>query len=151
VFTLVALRSVFSEYMDLTAMMFVLVYFSQNFIVNAIDFAFFKQYMGYYHDDLFLRMFSYKVFQGTLCLMISFVYAQSFQPTFNVIKETPGLLIMIFKLTLPCNMLMLFTFMIELSFYDQHQRAMIFRTELAKVFFTNVSAYFIAVIFSNWM
>ena len=122
VFIFVALRSVFSEYIDLTAMIFVFMYFCQNFIVNLIDFAVFKQYMGFYHDDLFLRMFSYKLFQAVLCLMISFIYAQSFQPTFDTIKETPGILAMIFKLTLPCNVLMLFTFVVELSFYDQHQR-----------------------------
>ena len=28
---------------------------------------------------------------------------------------------------------------------------MIFKTELSKVFFTNVAVYFIAIIFANWM
>ena len=62
VFSFVAIRSVFSEYVDLTASIFVFVYFAQNCLVNIIDFAYYKHFLGFYHDDLFLRMFSYKVF-----------------------------------------------------------------------------------------
>ena len=118
VFIFFSIRSVFQEHIDLTAFIFLMVYFSQNFIVNMIDWGVYKQYMGFYHDDLFLRMFSYKLFQVALCSMVAFTYAQSIQPTFDIIKETPGILAMVFKLTLPCNILMMLTFVVEISFYD---------------------------------
>lgn len=50
-FGLTALRSVYKNYLDLTGLIFMIVYFMQNFIVNMIDFIIFKSYLGYYHDE----------------------------------------------------------------------------------------------------
>ena len=52
-------------------------YFLQNFVVNSIDLIVFKSILnsgGYYHDEEFLKSFSYKVFQIFLCLIFSVLY-----------------------------------------------------------------------------
>jgi hypothetical protein len=46
---------------------------------------------------------------------------------------------------------MILTFLYELTVYDQHYRATVFETQLAKVFNTTWSVYLIAIIFSHWM
>ena len=71
----VAFRSIYFEKIDLTVTIFVILYFSQNFFVNMIDFVVYKHMLGFYSDDLFHRMFSYKVFQTINCLIVSFVFA----------------------------------------------------------------------------
>jgi len=45
----------------------------------------------------------------------------------------------------------MFTFLYELTVYDQEHRTQIFRSALAKVFFTTLALYFIAIIFSHWI
>ena len=50
---------------------------------------------------------------------MSFLYSQTLMPTINVIKDNPKLLMLCFELALPANILMLFTFLFELTFYDQ--------------------------------
>jgi len=94
------------------------VYFSQNLIVNIIDFIVYKNYMGYYHDEMFLRMFSFKVWQFLMCLLASLVYSQTFMPTMPTLKENPQLLMALFKLILPINILMMVSFLYELTVYD---------------------------------
>lgn len=76
--------------------------------------------LGFYHDELFLKMFSYKLFQFVNTLLMSFVFAQGMYPTFAVTKDYPEVLTILFKLTVPGNFLLLFTFLYELTFYDQH-------------------------------
>jgi hypothetical protein len=56
-----------------------------------------------------------------------------------------------FDFMLPCNVVLFFTFLYELTFYDVHMRTRIFKKELTKVFFTIVAVYFIAIIFSRWV
>ena len=51
---------------------------------------------------------------------MSFVFAQGMYPTFEIIKEFPEMLSTMFKLTIPGNLMLLFTFLYELTFYDQH-------------------------------
>lgn len=46
---------------------------------------------------------------------------------------------------------MIITFMYELTFYDQHQRQMIFKTQLIKVFNTVWLTYFYSTIYSYYM
>jgi hypothetical protein len=62
VFILVSVRSIYFEKIDLTFTIFLVLYFSQNFIVNSIDFVVYKQMLGFYHDEMFVNMFSYKLF-----------------------------------------------------------------------------------------
>lgn len=116
-----------------------------------VDYVIYKSFLGYYHDEQFLKMFSFKIFQFCTSTLVSFVYAQTLSPSFQAIKEHPALLATIFRLILPINVLMLFTFLFELTIYDQHQRGVIFKSHLAKVFFTIVSLYFLAIIFSHWV
>ena len=148
---LIAVRTVYKDHLDLTGLIFVVVYFSQNFIVNTIDFVIYKNFLGYYHDEQFLKMFSYKVWQFWTCLVVSFVYAQTLAPSFETVKENPAVLSTLFKLLIPSNLLMLATFLFELTVYDQHQRQAIFESHLAKVFFTINALYFLAIIFSHWV
>ena len=86
-FIFASIRTVYKDHLDLTASIFIIVYFTQNFIVNTIDFCVYKHMMGFYHDEQFLKMFSFKIWQFAMCLLISFIYAQTFKPTFQVILE----------------------------------------------------------------
>ena len=63
VYAFASLRSIYYEKIDLTVTIFLVLYFFQNFVVNSIDFIVYKHMLGFYHDELFLRMFSYKLFQ----------------------------------------------------------------------------------------
>lgn len=54
-------------------------------------------------------------------------------------------------LTVPVNLLMLTTYLYELTFYDTHQRSSIFKTQLTKVFVTGLSVYICALIYSHWL
>lgn len=150
-FALMAVRTIYKDWLDLTAFIFVIVYFAQNFIVNSIDYVIYKHFYGYYHDEQFLKMFSFKVWQFWMCLLVSFVYSQTLSPSFQSVKESPALLATLFRLILPTNVLMLFTFLYELTVYDQRQRAQIFQSHLAKVFFTINALYFLAIVFSHWV
>lgn len=89
VFAFTAVRSIYFEQLDLWFVLFLVTYFTQNFIVNVIDFGYFRHWLGFYTDEAFHRMFSYKVFQAVLCALISFVYSQTICPTFDFVKETP--------------------------------------------------------------
>ena len=120
VYILASVRSIYYEKVDLTATIFFALYFFQNFVVNSIDFIVYKQMLGFYHDELFLKMFSYKLFQFVNTLLMSFVFAQGMYPTFEITKECPEMLSTMFKLTIPGNLMLLFTFLYELTFYDQH-------------------------------
>lgn len=82
---------------------------------------------------------------------MAFVFAQSMFPTFEMVKDCPEILATLFKLTIPGNVLLLFAFLYELTFYDQHQRQTIFQTQLAKVFFTNLTIYLFSVVYSHWI
>ena len=96
-------------------------------------------------------MFSYKLYQQVLCFLISFVFAQSLKPSFETIREKPMILSKIFKLTPVLHILMLVSFLYELSLYNQHERSQIFKTQLTKVFLTATSFYFVSIIISSWI
>ena len=89
VYILVSLRAIFSENFDLMTMIFIAAYSMINLLVNTIDYAIFKTQSGYLEDYIFHQMFSYKLFQGVLCLIISFVFAQVLNPSFETIRENP--------------------------------------------------------------
>jgi hypothetical protein len=57
---------------------------------------------------------------------MSFVFAQGMYPTFDLVKDFPEVLTPLFKLTIPANLILLFSLLFELTFYDQHQRQSIF-------------------------
>jgi hypothetical protein len=63
-------------------------------------------------------MFSYKLFQFVIILQMSFLYSQTLMPTIKIIRDNPNLLMLCFEMALPANILMLFTFLFELTFYD---------------------------------
>jgi len=71
------LRIVHQNHMNLMIAFFIAMYLTQNFVVNLIDLLIFKPYLrgGYYHDDDFLKSFSYKVFQAFICLLFSVLYS----------------------------------------------------------------------------
>lgn len=71
------LRLEFSHHMNLSMYFFIAIYLSQNLIVNLLDILMFKMYFkgGYYHDEDFLKSFSYKIYQAFLCLVFSIIYA----------------------------------------------------------------------------
>lgn len=97
---------------------FIITYFMQNFVVNSVDYLLYRKAFGYYNDAMFQQMFSYKLYQCTLCILIAFIFSQTLKPSLQLIKENPFLLKQIFKLTIPLNVLMLITFLYELTFYD---------------------------------
>lgn len=113
-YAVVSIRAIYSENFDVIASIFAVAYVFTNVFVNAVDYTFFKVTQGYTEDYIFHQMFSYKVFQGMLCLIISFVYAQVLHPSFEVIREHPHLLGTIFNLTLWCCVLLVFCFLYEL-------------------------------------
>lgn len=149
---LAALRTLFEGQLDLTGIIFVIAYSIQNLIVNLVDFAFFQKKGGFYtQDDVFVQMFSHKIFQALTCLMIAFVYAQCIKPTSRITEECPGVLRAIFNLTIPCNMVMLLAFLYELTLFDQRTRQQIFKGELTKLFFNVISFYFVAILYAHWV
>jgi hypothetical protein len=76
IYFVASVRSMFEGKFDLTIAMFIIAYQIQNFIVNLIDFAFFQKRHGFYiQDEIFVHMFSHKIFQTLTCFMIGFVYA----------------------------------------------------------------------------
>jgi hypothetical protein len=62
IFVMTCIRAVFYETLDLLAIFFVVTYFIQNFIVNMVDWIIFRKALGYYTDQEFNKMFSYKLF-----------------------------------------------------------------------------------------
>jgi hypothetical protein len=60
--TLIA-RKFWSEHLTIALYFFLGIYLTQNFVVNSLDWLLFKRGTpGYYHDDEFLRSFSYKLY-----------------------------------------------------------------------------------------
>ena len=118
IFSLAAIRSIFHDFLDLFITLFVGCYTMLNLSVNVFDFLVYRKAMGFYDDVDFHHVFSYKYFQIIQCLIIAFVFSQSIQPTFQTIKEYPPILNTVFNLTIPTNILMLATFLFELTFYD---------------------------------
>mmetsp|Transcript_1301 Transcript_1301/g.1622 ORF Transcript_1301/g.1622 Transcript_1301/m.1622 type:complete len:174 (+) Transcript_1301:574-1095(+) len=55
-------RSIYFEHMDLPCFLFMILYLSQNLLVNSIDFVLYKSYLEHYNDEQFLKMFSFKVY-----------------------------------------------------------------------------------------
>ena len=68
--------------MGLVTIIFAITYTSQNLIVNMIDYILYRKAYGYYNDVVFHEMFSYKLFQAVLCLLISIGYSQTINPSF---------------------------------------------------------------------
>jgi hypothetical protein len=75
IYILAAIRSVFNEQFDLPALIFILAYGFQNLITNIVDLAVFKQSLEFKEDVDFEEMFSFKLFQTLLCLIVAFVYS----------------------------------------------------------------------------
>lgn len=60
---ILVLRSMQPKITNTFLLIFIFLYLTQNCIVNAIDFMVFKKPdAGYYHDDQFLKSFSFKVY-----------------------------------------------------------------------------------------
>ena len=123
-----------------------------NFTVNFCDYLIFVKILKYEEQlDQSSLLFSYQIFQIGLCLLIALVYSQTLSPTVPTIKEQPWILSPLFRLSIPLNFLMLVSVLYELTFYNQHQRTLIFKQSLARVFITLISVYFIAIVFSHWI
>ncbi len=61
--------------MNLAMVFFIFLYLSQNFMVNMIDLLVFKnKFDNYYHDNDFLKSFSYKLYQAFIALIFSVLY-----------------------------------------------------------------------------
>ncbi|CDW75090.1 UNKNOWN [Stylonychia lemnae] len=146
-------RVVYQNHMNLMIAFFIFLYLTQNFVVNLIDLLVFKAYLnsGYYHDDDFLKSFSYKVFQAFISLLFSALYSQSIYPTHQKILLAPQILEDLFLMTIPSCFMMLFCFLYELTYEPAGKRTRIYKTELTKVFFTILYFFLIAMIFANWL
>ena len=91
---------------------------------------------GYYHDEQFLRSFSYKVYQVFIGLIFSTLFGQSFHPTLKVLGVAPELLKTLYNLTVPASVMLLLNFLFELTATEPDVRSLIYRSELAKVYFS---------------
>ena len=62
--SILILRLKYPQHLTATLFFFIAIYLSQNFVVNSLDWVIFKRKaaVGYYHDEEFLRSFSYKVY-----------------------------------------------------------------------------------------
>lgn len=81
-FAFVAVRSVFKEQLDLTCFIFLVIYFTQNTLVHIVDLTIHQNFFETQNDEqLFLRMFSYKLWQVMLVGILSLVYSQSICPS----------------------------------------------------------------------
>jgi len=131
---------------------FIGIYLLQNFVINSLDWVLFKRKnTGYYHDDQFLRSFSFKVYQALIGLLFSALFGQSFHPTVKALTVAPELLKALFNLTMPASVLLLLNFLFELTSEEPDVRSLIYRSELAKVYFSVIYWYVLAMIFSNWL
>jgi len=71
--------------------LFLIFYFSGNFVINCID-LWLYHYGSYYHDEQFLKSFSFKIFQTFLTLLFSVVMAQMLSPAHDCFMIQPSLL-----------------------------------------------------------
>lgn len=69
----------FAKHLKLTTVIFVIVYASQNFLVNVLDYFVF-------HDGNRGDLFGYKVFNIVSTFLVSWVYAQCMQPTLDIVR-----------------------------------------------------------------
>ena len=145
------LRIRYAETMTTPIFYFIFIYLSQNFIVNSLDYLLFRNLRIYYHDDHFLLSFSYKVFQFTICSLLSLLFGWSFVPPFKQLLIAPELLLYMFLLSVPMCIMMLLTFLFELTAEEPDMRSIIYRTELAKVFFSVLYWFLLSMVFSNWL
>ena len=146
-FSFAVVHALYQKQLSLFSVTFAITYYAQNFIVNLVDYFLYRStYGGYYNDVKFHDMFSYKLLQGVLCLMISVVNSQTMCPTFAIFRENPAVLKKIFKLTFPMCGLMIVTFLYEMTLFDHQTRSTIFKTQITKMFVTIISVYFIFII-----
>ena len=148
---LLSVKAVWREQTKVFFRIFATVYLLLNIIVNSIDFIVYKQILGFYNDELFNRMFSFKVFQGALCMVTAFVFSEALRPQSKVVGDQPGVLAIVYNLSFPSNIALFVTFLFELTFYEEEQRNSIFKTQLAKVFFTSTIYFLLGVVFSHWL
>jgi hypothetical protein len=83
--------------------------------------------------------------------MFSVLFAQSFHPTLPALTVAPDLLKSLFILTFPASLLMLVTFLFELTAEEPDVRSQIYRSEIAKVYFSVIYWYGFALTFANWL
>jgi hypothetical protein len=152
---LLIFRARYSKHMNMTLIFFAGIYISQNFLVNCLDFLMFRKLHsdahGYYHDEDFLRSFAYKSYQAFLCLLFACLFGQSFHPSHEALTLQPSLLSDLFHLTIPASLVMVLAFLYELTAARADARSNLYRTELAKVFFSILHLYLLAMCFSNWL
>ena len=147
------LRLKYPEHLTTSLFFFIGIYLGQNFVVNCLDWLVFKRAMpgGYYHDDQFLRSFSYKVYQAFIGLMFAVLFGQSFQPTLPALTVAPELLKTLFILTMPASVMLLLTFLFELTAEEPDVRSLIYRSELTKVYFSVIFWYVLSLTYANWL
>lgn len=148
-------RARYGKHLNLSLAFFMGIYLTQNFMVNCLDFMMFRKLhsdsLGYYHDQDFLKSFSYKTYQAFLCLLFALLFGQSFQPSHEAITISPSLLADLFHLTMPVSVMMLIAFLYELTGANADARASVYKTELMKVFFSVIHLYFLSMAFANWI
>lgn len=147
------LRLKFPEHLTTFLFFFIGIYLTQNFAVNCLDWIIFKRAMpgGYYHDDDFLRSFSYKVYQAFIGLLFAGLFGQSFQPTLQTLTVAPELLKSLFLMTLPASVLLLLNFLFELTAEEPDVRSLVYRSELTKVYFSVIFWYVLSLTYANWL
>lgn len=85
--------------------------------------------------------------------MFAFLFGQSFHPTVAhpVLTLAPRLLFRLFQLTFPASVLLLLTFLFELTALEPDRRSLVYRSELAKVYFSVIYWYVCSMSFANWL
>ena len=86
-----------------------------------------------------------------MTMMFSVLFSQSFHPTLPALNVAPQLLKHLFLLTFSAAVLMLLTFLFELTAEEPDMRSKIYRCELAKVYFSVIYWYILALTFANWL
>jgi hypothetical protein len=73
--SLMYFRCILPDLFNAWIVFFAVYYFCCNFFVNLTDLLWTKQFSGYYHDEQFSLLFSYRAHQFILFALLSFISA----------------------------------------------------------------------------
>ena len=147
------LRQKYSATFQIALTFFAFYYLIMNFALNMFDFCwnYLLKGVSYKFDDDFVSSFSYKTHQLLLIIELSFVSAHFFRPSNPIFKELPLLLTLIHLSTLVISGSMFFSFLYELTSMSTTTRFKVFRSEIVKVFMTQVIFYLLSLCFTSWL
>ena len=145
IFGVVLFLNRFAKHLKLTAVIFIFVYGVQNLFVNLID-----QFV--FEDGNRGDLFGYKLFNFVSTCLVSWVYAQSLNPTLDIVKtHASPILCTAFKLTDISNLLLLISVVYEVTAMPQEVRSVTFSQYLTKTVLMLSIYYFLIIYFSNYL